>query len=233
MKFDQMGPLLALTALLTSPPSSAIASADDELLRQAIPPRPPQVTYDPHLADVGSCQWRELDAATKRLLFAASEKAPPFVVVMAAQQRLVLPSYISTKQCDPGFWSHTDASYVARLTGVMEGLSLERLEQFHIHKARVEAVWQADATLRTAVTSLFKGASLDPPMTPRTGEALRPVFQQAWLEMGQKPSQSVVDGGAAEAAAWSYWLARGWETVVVEPMSGGPLKDGAAGSLER
>jgi len=205
---------------------------DDDLLRRAIPPRPPQVTYDPRLADVGACQWRELGEATQQSLVSLSDQAPPFTVVMAMQFNGKLPSFEQTKVCDPGFWTHTGASYVARLAGVIQGLSLARLEPSHVSKAQLEAVWRSNATLRETTTTLYKGAGLQEAEASAMGATLRPMFQKAWAELGQSPSPALT-AASPEMAASSYWMARAWETVIVEPLTVRSLQDGGVRSADR
>jgi hypothetical protein len=211
----------------------------DALLQRAIPPRPPQVSYDPSLAQTPECLWRHLDMDKRNNLLARAEYIPPFpLVIFAKQGRLkgmgpsgFIVSVDVVKQCDPNFMTHTDASYVAAVVGLTEGLSLTRLENLGVSQAKLDAVWRDDPDLRNVFTRAFTTLAAAKSLAGAPNEVW-PVIRKGWSELGQRPSGPVV-GGMPELAASSYWMARGWEAVVIDPMTVQPNQSRLAGVPDR
>jgi hypothetical protein len=178
---------------------------------------PLQVHFDPHLAGVPACHWRELDAKSKQKLLAAAESDPPFVLVVADFERLHINMLPTTERCDPAWQTHARASMTAMKIGLIEGVSVARLGQRGVTRDQLEKVWREDSMLRETLAALFQKVS-EGAMSDDDQATLRPVLEAAWVRLG-RPSSHMLVGGSPQMAAYSYWMARGWETVVIEPLT--------------
>jgi hypothetical protein len=205
----------AIAAPVEEPAAPAVQGLLQEMGRA--PLQPAQIAYDPRLVEVGSCIWRKLDDETKNKLIAASKSSPPFTVVIAAGRNDAFSDFRVVKLCDPRVWRHLAANYVEIRVGVTKELSLARLASNDVTRLQLETIWREDAALRSGIISFWGSAARQdqealsaPPLTLVTD------LKEAWCLLGQKASEPLTPA-SPEAAAWSYWMALGWEAAVVEP----------------
>jgi hypothetical protein len=162
--------------------------------------------------------WRELDAGTRRTLIEQSASLPPFAVVIFARRDNKLPTFEAAKRCDPHYDHHFKAHFLAEEVGIIQGLSLARLEPLGIGRTQLEEVWRNDASLREGLIELMRRAYGDEADLTAAGPETLALLQAAWVRLGRLATKPLT-GGAPELAAGSYWMARAWETLAIEPMT--------------
>lgn len=200
-----------------------------EIPMPALPP--PQDTYAPDLASVPDCVWRELDSASRARVRTAAEHAPVMGPLrnwgMDAQAQgidLVTPAH----RCDPRWRFHYVANFNAWRIGVTEGLALERLASAQIRREALDAIWREDEALRRIIVSYFADVDAHAFAAARAkNAAMRPLLQAAWIKLGQKVEEHPAPE-SAQLAAWSYWIARGWEAHALDPLTRRPDAPAAA-----
>ena len=188
---------------------------------------PPPMTYDPHITEVGSCVWRNLRTEDKEKLLAAAETRSPFTLVATSIGLMSLDTYDPMRRCDPNFYRHPTASTVAMRAGLAEGIAETRLSKWKIDRKKLDAIWISDRSLREGMTSAFRDAQKAQlarntgPKVHEIGDAMAERFtslgKEALPRLGLRPSRPW-EPGAPEFSAMSYWMARGWEVAIVEPL---------------
>jgi hypothetical protein len=194
-------------------------------LRLAIPSPDapvPQDSFAPELADVPGCVWRELEPASRTRIRAVAKGASAMgplknwgMETQAQGIDLVTPAH----RCDPRWRFHYLANFMAWRIGVTEGLSLERLDAAHFQREAVEAVWREDTALQRNIVGYFADLDAHDVAAARLkSAAMKPLLQAAWARLGGKV-EAEPGPESAQMAARSYWIARGWETEALGPLT--------------